>query len=77
MEKNYEGEYFIFGVNSPHAVMVYGDGARENSCVVFQKVEGVLVPRGEDSRRWIRADTDEPPDRAKAIKYLNDLSILF
>jgi len=59
-KSKYEGRYFVFSVNSPHSVMVYGEESKDDSCLLFRAV-GNLVPIGEDSKNWRDLQTDRPP----------------
>ena len=72
---DYEGKYFIFGINSPHARMVYGEEAMDDSCIVFQKKGDNLIPIGEDSIRWETLGTDNPPRTEDAINLLERLGV--
>jgi len=67
--KVHEGRYFVFGVNSPCSRMVSGDDSQRDTCVIFQKIGDLLVPAGDDSKRWARLQTDVTPWRKNAIKF--------
>lgn len=69
MDERYKGDHFVFGVNSPWARRIYGEGVVEDSCVIFQKENGVLVPRGNNSKEWMTVNTDNPPRVNEAIEY--------
>lgn len=67
--KDYEGEYFVFGVNSPNARFCYGEDEMTDSCVVFRKEQGKLVPVGEESRIWMSGGDDSTPKIKDAVRY--------
>lgn len=56
----YEGEYFVFSVNSPLFRSIYGEKTPYESCLLFQKYNGKLVPSCKNTEEWVNYDIDEP-----------------
>ena len=70
MVNEYDGEYFVFGVNTgAWGKCVYGSEVVDNFCVLFKKVKGRFIPHGEASEIF-RAGGNDHPDCSEDISDL-------